>query len=164
MRFNPPTMLRRMFCLVSLLGISALARTSDRLNRAIRVNVPFPSILSDAFARSATSLIAADPGVVDVSDHNPGGNTFIGMGAAFNAQPHGISLVLTADTIEAIYPPVDRRLPNDPEDVLLLAIFGSWPFGLTPQSQLNVNPLAEVVALAKARPGVIVKSRNVSLA
>jgi len=150
---------KRNMLLQSLAGIGLLspvvnAAAADYPSKPVRVIVPFPaSSLTDAIARSVTNLVATDLGVPFIIDSKPGGNTFIGMIAATSAASDGYTLAMVTSAVDVLQPMLYNKLPYDPGKLAPLAILGSSPYVLVVPPQLNVNSVADLVQMLRAKPG-----------
>jgi tripartite-type tricarboxylate transporter receptor subunit TctC len=125
-------------------------------NRPIRLVVPFPPGGSaDVLARLMGERITAALGQPVVIDNRPGAGGILGADAVAKAVPDGHTL-LFANTNIAINPSLYKQLPYDTvkafEPVVLMVYV---PNLLLVNPALPVRDVAELVALAKARPGAL---------
>ncbi|WP_326542629.1 Bug family tripartite tricarboxylate transporter substrate binding protein [Pseudorhodoferax sp.] len=145
---------RQLLGCLALPAIAPLAQAATYPTRPIRVIVPFPpASIPTVLLRSISVLTEPDLGVPFVIDNKPGGNTFIGMGAGASAEPDGYTLVQTASAIDVLHPVLYSKLPYDPARLVPLTVIGSSPYVVIVPAQLNVNSLAELVELIRAKPG-----------
>ncbi len=80
-----------------------------------------------------------------------GGN--IGVGAAARAKPDGYTILMGSSSF-AINPSLYPRVPYDPfKDFLPVADLGYYPCVIATRNDLGLNTLADLIALAKTRPG-----------
>ena len=88
-----------------------------------------------------------------VIDNRPGASGMIGTDAVAKAAPDGYT-VLYADSSIATNPLVFRKMPYDTyRDLMPVTGVVSWRAYLVVNSNLPVNSLPELLALAKAQPG-----------
>ena len=145
--------LRRIaFLAVAVFAGSACAQSFP--SRAITLVVPFSAGGAlDAMARVLASKMAESFGQPVVLENRTGGGGALGMGSVARAQPDGYTLLYTPNSI-AIMPAFYRKLSFDPEkDLVPVSQFISTTLVLAAHPKTGVSTVAELVALAKARPG-----------
>jgi tripartite-type tricarboxylate transporter receptor subunit TctC len=143
-------------CLAAGAALATLAAmASDFPNKPVRIIVPYPAgSTPDALARNLGVRMQADLGVPVVIDNKPGASTFIGMQALLAAPADGYTIAMTSVSTAVVNPMVFSKMPYDPQtDFAPLAYLGGSPYALVVNSDLKVNSLAELVALAKAQGG-----------
>ena len=87
--------------------------------------------------------------------NRPGANTNVGTLAAVRARPDGYTLLMASFGLVA-NPSLYRNLPFDPlRDLAPIALVASTPTILVINPALPVKDLGELIAYAKARPGVL---------
>jgi len=141
-------------CLAAGLALAAFgANASDFPSRPIRIIVPYPAgSTPDALARNLGVRMQADLGVAVVIDNKPGASTFIGMQALLAAPADGYTIAMTSVSTAVVNPMVFSKMPYDPNaDFAPLAYLGGSPYALVVNSDLKVNSVAELVALAKSQ-------------
>src|SRR5918997_4466709 len=124
--------------------------------RPIRVIVPYaPGGTADTTARALGHAMAPRLGQPVVVENRSGATGAIGMEAAARAAPDGHTLVVAADP--AIYPPYPRpRPPYHPlRDLAPVSVLVQQPIVVAAHPGLGVRTLAELVAVARARPGEV---------
>jgi tripartite-type tricarboxylate transporter receptor subunit TctC len=140
---------------VAIAAQSALAQPYP--NRVIKIIVPFAAGgPADTLARIAANRLAAALGQGVILDNRPGAGGTIGAKAAAAADPDGYTLLYGTTASLVIGPAINANVGYDP-----LKQF--TPVGLVgvTYNVVVVNPafpaktLAELIALAKARPGKI---------
>jgi tripartite-type tricarboxylate transporter receptor subunit TctC len=123
-------------------------------SRAVRVVVPYsPGANADIIARTVAQRLAPRWGQQVYLDNRPGGATNIGSALAAKSPPDGYTLLL-AGPPNAINISLMGMLPYDLLADFVPIILGTRvPNVLAAHPSLPVRTLAELIALAKARPG-----------
>ena len=138
-------------CLVST-GAHAQAYPS----RSVRMVVPFaPGGATDIIARIVAQKLADRLGQTVVVENKPGAGTTIGNAEVAKAKPDGYTF-LFAPTPFVISQVVYPTLPYDPQkDFAPVSLLATSPFILVVNAGFPAKSTAELVALAKAKPGTI---------
>ncbi len=136
------------------LAWAGLAHAQAYPHRFLRVVVPYPAGSgTDIVVRSLAPKLAEQLGQGIVIDNRPGGGSLIGMELVAKAAPDGYTL-LAATTSLVIAPGMHPRLPFDPvRDFAPVILLDSAPLVLVAAPSLQVRTVAELLALARARPG-----------
>lgn len=121
----------------------------------VRIVVPFPpGGIADALARAVSDRLAARLGQPVLVDNRPGGNTIIAAQHVAKAKGDGYTLLMGTDATLSVLPLLYSKLPFDPQQdfrpVILIAQATSF---LAVSSEVPARSVAELVQLAKARPG-----------
>lgn len=91
-----------------------------------------------------------------VVENRAGANAIIATEAVVKARPDGHTLLMAYATELAVNPVTMKKLPYDPvKDLTPIAQLGSAPLVLAVNPTLPARDIAELVALAKARPGAM---------
>jgi tripartite-type tricarboxylate transporter receptor subunit TctC len=124
--------------------------------RAIRIIVPFaPGSFTDVAARLLASELTAQLGQPVIVENRGGAGSTAGTLAVVRAEPDGYTLLLT-DISLSISPGLYPKLPYDPlRDLAQVSRIADSPAILLVRPGLGVRTLAELVALAKQKPGEI---------
>lgn len=125
-------------------------------NKPLRIVVPFPPGGSaDVLARTIGDKLAATLGQAVIVDNKPGAGGIIGADSVAKAPADGHTL-LFANTNIAINPTLYKKLPYDTatafSPVVLMVLVPN--VFVVPES-LPVNNIAELIALAKSKPGAL---------
>jgi len=155
-RGGPPPLSRRAV-VAAVLAVPAVARAQDNWpNRPIRIVVPFaPGGTTDISARLIANHLGPRLGGTVVVENKAGATTTIGAAEVARAAPDGHTLLMAPPPF-VIVQFAFANLPYDPEkDFRPVAMVLTSPFVLTVRAELPVHTVAELVALAKARPGVL---------
>jgi len=147
---------------LSLLLLAALVASmpttsvaQDFPARQVAIIVPFaPGGSADIVARIYAQRLTERLGKPVVVENRPGAGTVVGALAAARAAPDGYTLFMGGSSALAYNPTLHKQLPYDPaKDFVPLAHVASIPFVLVVQPSLPVQSLADLVKLAKDKPG-----------
>lgn len=139
----------------SLLLNSGFAAAQNYPDKAVRVIVPYSSGGStDSTARLVAQALSAKLGQQFVVDNRPGAGGALGHELAARAAPDGYTLVFSAAGPLTVTPHTLAKLGYDPinafEPIKLVA---SAPLVLEVRPSLPARTVAELIALAKSKPG-----------
>lgn len=125
--------------------------------RPVRVVVPFPpGGISDGLARVIVQHLSATQSQQFVVDNRPGAGTTLAAALVAKSPADGYTLYFTDVTTHAINASLYSRLPFDSvQDFSQVAMVAQTPLILIVHPSLPVKSVAELVALAKARPDEI---------
>jgi tripartite-type tricarboxylate transporter receptor subunit TctC len=139
--------------LLALPGAPAAAQAYP--TRPIRVIVPFPPGGSnDIVARVIGQQLMERIGKPVVIDNRGGAGGMIGTETAVHAHPDGHTLLIIS--VAYAYNPSLYKLNFDPvKDVAPVAQLGTGPNSLVIHPSVPANSVKELIALAKAKPGVL---------
>ena len=126
-------------------------------DKPIKLVVPFaPGGASDLTGRTLAQKMGDLMGQPVVVENKPGANGAIGIDQVSKAAPDGYTILLTDRGSLTVNPALYSKLPYDPlKDFSYIGIATDGPYVLVVNPKLNVNTLAEFVALAKAKPGTL---------
>jgi len=150
------TFIRRATLAVALMLLPVLALgQASYPNRPIRMIVPFaPGGASDFVARIISPKLGELLGQSIVIENKPGASGNIGMEAGAKAAPDGYTIYLGNIGTISINPAVFNNLPVNPQkDFIPVTLVADVPSVLIAGANVPVNNVAELVALAKAKPG-----------
>jgi len=109
---------------------------------------------SDLLARLVAQKLERRLGKPFVIENRPGGGTTIAAMLAARASPDGYTLLQATSTTMAINVTLAKKLAYDPaKDLVPVALLTASPFVLTVSADSPVKSVADLIALAKARPG-----------
>jgi tripartite-type tricarboxylate transporter receptor subunit TctC len=125
--------------------------------KTIRLIVPLPAGSSvDLVGRLVAQKLGARLGQTIVVEDRPGASGAIGTEALVRAAPDGYTLGMATSTTLATAPVLNPQLGYDPvKDVRPVALVGVSPYVLVAHAGLPAKDVAGLIALAKAKPGVI---------
>jgi tripartite-type tricarboxylate transporter receptor subunit TctC len=125
-------------------------------NRPIRIVVPFtPGGPADALARMMGQELTPMYGVQIIADNRPGAGGSIGADIVAKAPPDGHTLLLSniSDAYSnALYKNITYNFQRDFAPVSIIA---TTPFILVVHPDIPARSVAELIALARAKPGQI---------
>lgn len=123
--------------------------------KAIRFIVPFaPGGPTDIMSRALAEKLTAQLGQQIVVDNRGGAGGGIGTAVAAHSTPDGYTIVIGHIGTLAINVSLYPRLEYDPvKDFAPISMIATLPLGLFVNANVPVKSVAELVALAKAKPG-----------
>ena len=124
--------------------------------QTVRIIVPFPpGGTTDQVARLLQPYLQQSLGVPVVVDNRGGASGAIGSGMAAKAPPDGYTFLLVFDT-HGVNPSLIPNMPFDTlKDLAPIMLLGKSPMVITAHPAFPYKSFAEVVRLAKAKPGVV---------
>jgi tripartite-type tricarboxylate transporter receptor subunit TctC len=141
-----------------VVGLAAAAANAQTYpSRAITLVVPFPpGGVTDVVARAVASKLSSELGQNVIVDNRPGASGAIGSTAVAKAAPDGYTLLLgnisTLGTNAATF----ATLPYDPgADFAPVSLLAVQPLVVAVNPSVPVQSLAELVKLAKSKPGAL---------
>ena len=123
--------------------------------RPIRIVVPYPpGGGNDIIGRIAADELTKRLGQQAVVDNRPGGSTVIGAEIVAKAPADGYTLFVTSHTTFAFMPNLRAKLPYDAiRDFEPVSLLATQSFVLVTHPSLAVKTIADVVNVARAKPG-----------
>jgi tripartite-type tricarboxylate transporter receptor subunit TctC len=141
-------------CAVLTVSIAIAAEINSYPRKAVRLVVPFPpGGSSDHLARLFAQRFSGELHQQFIVDDRPGAGTTIGATLAARAEPDGYTLLLTSISVTGIAPHVMKVSFDPVKDFAPIAMFGETFSVLAVNPSLPVRTVAELIALAKAKPG-----------
>jgi len=147
-------LLRAVLAAFALAALATAATAQDYPNRTIKFVVPYPAGgLVDALARLIADHLSKSWGQPVVVENRAGGATIIGTQAVVTAPADGYTILL-GNTNITINPSLQKSLPYDAaKDLAPVAIVNIVPTLFLVHPDVPVKSIAELIALAKAKPG-----------
>lgn len=126
-------------------------------NRPLTLIVPFtPGGSTDILARITSARLEATLGQTVVVENKPGAGGSLGAATVANAAPDGYTMLLGHIGTLAVNPGLYPRLPYDPlKSFTYLSMLARVHNVLAVPPELPVKTVPELIAYAKARPGVL---------
>ena len=142
---------------VLLAMVAGAACAQDYPNRPIRLIVTFPAGGAiDVLSRVLADRLSASLGERVVVENRNGMGGTLGADVVAKAPPDGYTLVTASAASHAINKALFRAIPYDPEkDFTPISLFASLPTVLVVHPSLPARTVAEFIAEAKRRPGLI---------
>lgn len=150
-------MRRRILGLAAAFVVSAPALAQEAWPaRPVRVVVPFlAGGGADAVGRTMAQALSDRLGRPFVVENRPGGAGNIGTEAVARAVPDGYTMLVTGPN-HATNPHLFSRLPFDPvRDFAPVSLLTSAPYVLVADPALPLRGFADLLAMARARPGAL---------
>ncbi len=154
----PPT--RDLLLALALLGLlahGAAAQETDYPSRPVTFIVPFaPGGVTSLFARLLGGRLEQRLGKPFVIENRPGSGGVTAAAAVAHGAPDGYTIMMASSTVLALNATVRKSLPYDPrKDLTPIALLARVPFVLVVDPALPVRSVADLVRLARERPGRI---------
>jgi tripartite-type tricarboxylate transporter receptor subunit TctC len=125
--------------------------------KPIRVVVPFPpGSFADITMRIMQQKLGPRLGQTIVVDNRSGASGDIGSDALARAAPDGYNFGIATNSTHAVSPALNPKLPYDPlKNFEMVSLVGEAPYVLITSPTLPAKNVAELIALAKRKPGEI---------
>ncbi|HEX4233882.1 MAG TPA: tripartite tricarboxylate transporter substrate binding protein [Caldimonas sp.] len=151
-----PRVRRDVRCLLSLLLAFAapFAGAQDYPSKSVRIVVPFAAGgPADVYARFLAQRLQESMGQPFIVDDRPGAGSIIGTDAVAKSPADGYTLLLMSNTHTVNESLITTKPFQLMRDFAPIAPINSSDLVLVARSGLPVSTVAELVALAKAKPG-----------
>jgi tripartite-type tricarboxylate transporter receptor subunit TctC len=126
-------------------------------SKPIKAIVPFaPGSATDQIARAFGAKMSETLGQPIVIENRAGANGMIGADAVAKAPPDGYTILFGTNSTNAALKSLMKKLPYD-QDTAFSAVgyMGSVPLIVAVNNDVPVKNLAELIALAKAKPNYV---------
>ncbi len=150
------------FALALILAIAAAGPASAQSetmpanwpDRPLRMVVPLPAGSAvDVVARLISQRLSTQLGQPVVVENRAGASGIIGSDIVAKAPPDGLTLGMATSTTHMTAPVLNAKLPYDPvKDFAPVAVVGISPYVVVVNPKVPASSIAELVALAKAKP------------
>ena len=155
---------RRSFVFGTVAAIGAAATRPEHVHaqdnlqpypvRPVRLVVPYAAGGgTDSLARFLAKGLEQRLGQPFVIENRGGSGTTLGGTAVARAAPDGYTLLMATSSTLALAPGLYKKLSYDPNGFSPVTMVGTIPFVLVVHPALGVSSVAELVALAKSKPG-----------
>ena len=136
--------------------VAAGACAQDYPNKPVRIVVPFaPGGGTDLSARIVAQKLTESLGANFVVDNRPGAAGIVGTEAVAKSKPDGYALLVVSSS-HAMNPAMYSKLPYDTaRDFVPVSLLLSGPTLVVAHPSLPAKNARELIALAKAKPGVL---------
>lgn len=137
--------------------VASAALSQDYPSRPIRIIVPFPAGgTADLLARQIGQTMSEALRQQVVIENRTGAGGNIGADLAAKSKPDGYTLLMGTVSTHAINPNLYPRMPYDPvKDFAPVMMVAKMPNLLVVHPSVPAFNVAELIALAKARPGAL---------
>ena len=142
------------------LGLAAGAAPADAADwptKPIHFIVPFPpGSFADITMRIMQQKLGPRPGQTIVVDNRSGASGDIGSEALAKAAGDGYTFGIATNSTHSVSPALNPKLPYDPiKSFAMVSLVGEAPYVLITSPTLPVKSVAEMIALAKQKPGAL---------
>ena len=135
-------------------GSSPALAQGDYPNRPVKLLIPYPAAgTNDVLARIVGDKLQAKWGQPIVIENRTGGAGNIAAAKAWQAEPDGYTLLVSASPPIATNQSLFKQKNNMADEFVPITNFGSVPNLIMVRKGLPVNSVAELIAHAKAIPG-----------
>ena len=147
-------MTRMALALILAIATAATAHAQAWPDKPIRMIVPLPAGAAvDVIGRLICTKLGERLGQTIVVENRPGASGAIASDAVAKAVPDGYTLGMATSTTHVSTVLLNAKLPYDPvKDFVPIAMIGVAPYVLTVYPKLPAKDLAELLALARAKP------------
>ncbi len=161
MRHVASALVRRLLIAFAAAAITAMPLKAENYpSRSITIISPHPvGVATDILARALGEKLSAAFGQSIIVENRPGANGVIAEGAVAKAAPDGYTLLITSGAHIANAFTV-KKLPYDALKDFAPVTQLAASYGLALITNLPVNSVADLVALAKKRPGQLTFATN----
>jgi tripartite-type tricarboxylate transporter receptor subunit TctC len=124
-------------------------------DRPVRLIVPFPAgSATDTVSRLLAQKFSVRLGQQFVVENRAGASGNIGVEMIARAAPDGHTIGLITASTHGVAPALGGKLPYDPiKDTKPISMIGAAPYALVLYPGIPVKSVADLVALAKTKPG-----------
>jgi len=149
------TLARAVVAGLMLVAVAASAHAQDYPARPVTIVVPFAAGGgTDIIARMLAQKLEQRLGKSFVIENRPGAGSTTGAAAVARATPDGYTLLMAPSPTMAVAVTIYKNLPYDPmTDFVPLALAAQTPFALVVNPSLPIRSVADLIRLAKERPG-----------
>jgi tripartite-type tricarboxylate transporter receptor subunit TctC len=143
-------------CALLLASAAALAQSAYP-HKPVRIVVPYPpGGTTDLLARLVAARLGDKLGQNFTVDNRAGASGAIGSQLVAKSAPDGYTLVMATISSHGINSALNKALPYDPvADFAPVTLVASTPNVITVNADMPAKTLAELLAMARARPGAL---------
>ena len=142
--------------LIALFGAGA-AFAQAYPNKPIKAIVPFaPGSATDQIARAFSAKMSETLGQTIVIENKPGANGMLGADTVAKAPADGYTFLFGTNSTNAALKSLMKKLPYDQDTAFTpIGYMGSVPLIVAVNNDFPAKTLAELISMAKAKPGSI---------
>ncbi len=148
----------RRYLAAGLLGLAGLlptvsAEAADWPTKPVRIIYNYPAGTGgDVLSRQIAEGLSQALGQPFVVENRSGAAGSVGIESAMRMQPDGYTFLASPNAPLVLLPQL-RKVPYEPRDFRPIAAVGEYVYGWAVLPSLGVKSVAEMVALAKSKPG-----------
>jgi tripartite-type tricarboxylate transporter receptor subunit TctC len=148
--------MKRFFLLAMAALLPSLASAQDYPNRAIKIIIPFPpGGPTDLLGRAIAQGLSEAWGQPVIAENKPGAAGNLGVDLAAKSPPDGYTLAVVPAGNISVNPTLFPKLPYKQSDLAPITMLATVENVLVVNPGIPAKNMAELVALAKAKPGSI---------
>jgi tripartite-type tricarboxylate transporter receptor subunit TctC len=141
---------------LAVAGPASVLGQSNYPARSVKFIVPFPAGgINDILARIVAEKLQAKWNQPTIIENKTGAGGNIGADLAFNAEPDGYTLFLSAPGPLVINQSLYKQLSYKPTEFVPISVIGSVPNIAMVRKELPVNSLKELIDHIKTNPGKV---------
>ena len=138
---------------LALLACSASSWSQAFPSKPVKIVVPYGvGGSADVYARYLGAKLQESVGQTFVIENRPGGGSIVGTDVVAKSEPDGYTLLMMSNT----HTVNETLIPKKPFDLMRdfapITLMASAPFILSVNPSVRANSVAELIALAKAKP------------
>src|SRR4051794_13399955 len=157
-RPNPPRLVLTLLALLAASPSFAQDTARDGANypdKPVRIVVPFPAgSATDIVSRLMAQKFSTKLGQQFIVENRPGASGNLGVDIVAKSAPDGYTLGLITASTHGVTPALGTKLPYDSiADFKPVSMIGAAPYVLVLYPGIPAKNVAELVALAKTKPG-----------
>ena len=139
---------------IAFMAAAPAAWAEDFPTRPVRIIVQTAAGSSlDVMARLVAEPLSQIWGQQAIIVNQAGAGGLIAARATAASAPDGYTLFLAGGSVFVVLPEVQRNLPFDVDEFVPIGFVADQPYMLLVSNKLNVNSVAELIALSKSQPG-----------
>lgn len=129
------------------------AAATDWPTKPVKIIYNYPAGTGgDVVCRLLSEALSQKLGQPFIVENRAGAAGTVGLETATRSTPDGYTFIASPNA-PLVLMPLLRKVPYDPKDLRPLAAIGEYVYGWSVMPSLGVKTVAEMVALAKAKPG-----------
>jgi tripartite-type tricarboxylate transporter receptor subunit TctC len=146
-----------LFAACALQSVSVFVHAQNYPQKPVRIIVPYtPGGATDILARLLAAKFTESMGQQFIAENRPGAAGLVGAEVAARAAPDGHTLWVGQASNLAINQHLMKKIPYDPLTAFTpISLVATSPNLLVVHPSLPVRTIKDLIALAKAKPGVI---------
>jgi tripartite-type tricarboxylate transporter receptor subunit TctC len=146
----------RPLLIITIVLISGFAAAQDYPTKPIRWVVPFPpGGPTDLLARTVGQKLSETWGQPIIIENKPGAGGNLGVDLAAKSLGDGYTLVIVPTGNITVNPTLFANLPYKPSDLAPVTMLATVENVLVVNASVSARSLADLVTLAKSKPGVL---------